>query len=327
VRLFDVANAKINVQLGTDTLTVQTTETVTATTPAVSTGTGAFNTEIVSFGFDVGARGHYLAKDLNSDGITDLVSMQLQDRGGGETRLQVSTYLGRSTGTGFTELSSDRVDLTSNEWLGGDWLAFQARFDSGNNVVVNAQIEPGFGTSGTFVINAAGVITGYTGPGFTGSNESSRDSIGADFNGDGVTDFVEDDLNPTSFQFRIQQTTTTPGSSTTTSAIAASVSTNASASVATRTLALSALDTFNTVQTLVSNTRATVGTSLARIEVAGRVSSATQLEYNAAEDRIRSADVAKEAADLARLTITRDAAQSILGQANQQPALALSLLR
>jgi flagellin len=46
-----------------------------------------------------------------------------------------------------------------------------------------------------------------------------------------------------------------------------------------------------------------------------------------AESRIRDVDVAFEAAELTRLNILQQASASVLAQANQQPALALTLLQ
>ena len=49
--------------------------------------------------------------------------------------------------------------------------------------------------------------------------------------------------------------------------------------------------------------------------------------FAAAEGRIRDADVAEETSNLTRASILRQAGVSILAQANQQPSLALQLLR
>jgi flagellin len=46
-----------------------------------------------------------------------------------------------------------------------------------------------------------------------------------------------------------------------------------------------------------------------------------------AEGRIRDADIASESANLIRKQISQQAAVNVLAQANQQPALALQLLR
>jgi flagellin len=47
----------------------------------------------------------------------------------------------------------------------------------------------------------------------------------------------------------------------------------------------------------------------------------------AAESRIRDVDVATEAAELTRLNILQQTGAAVLAQANQQPQLALTLLR
>jgi flagellin len=49
--------------------------------------------------------------------------------------------------------------------------------------------------------------------------------------------------------------------------------------------------------------------------------------FSAAESRIRDADVAAETADLTRASILQQAGVAVLAQANQQPSIALSLLR
>jgi flagellin len=49
--------------------------------------------------------------------------------------------------------------------------------------------------------------------------------------------------------------------------------------------------------------------------------------FSAAESQIRDVDVAAEAAELTRLNILQQAGAAILAQANQQPTLALQLLR
>ena len=50
-------------------------------------------------------------------------------------------------------------------------------------------------------------------------------------------------------------------------------------------------------------------------------------ELSSAESRIRDADIAEETANMTRGTILQQAGVSILAQANQQPQLALQLLR
>ena len=72
--------------------------------------------------------------------------------------------------------------------------------------------------------------------------------------------------------------------------------------------------------------RAEIGANQSRIEVARNVLQVAAENFQAAESRIRDADIAAESASLTRLQILQQAQTAILGQANQQPVLALSLL-
>ncbi len=68
------------------------------------------------------------------------------------------------------------------------------------------------------------------------------------------------------------------------------------------------------------------GALQSRLETAKNVVAASQQGSLSAESRIRDADIAQESSELTRLNILQQAAAAVLGQANQQPALALSLL-
>jgi flagellin len=80
-----------------------------------------------------------------------------------------------------------------------------------------------------------------------------------------------------------------------------------------------AIDTVNTARGQIGSDQNRLGSAL---------SSILNVRENlaAAESRIRDVDVASETADLTRNSIMQQAAVSILGQANVQPQLALSLL-
>jgi flagellin len=88
-----------------------------------------------------------------------------------------------------------------------------------------------------------------------------------------------------------------------------------------------ALDAVNSAIQSLASTRGTLGAAQARLEVAINGLSVARENFAAAESRIRDVDVASEAAELTRLGILQQAGAAILGQANQQPGLALSLLR
>ena len=70
-----------------------------------------------------------------------------------------------------------------------------------------------------------------------------------------------------------------------------------------------------------------LGTALSRFRIAAQVASSVADVTMAAEARITDADVAENSAALVRNQILQQAASAILAQANQQPALALTLLR
>lgn len=69
-----------------------------------------------------------------------------------------------------------------------------------------------------------------------------------------------------------------------------------------------------------------VGAFQARVEVAIDNLQSIVTNYATAESQIRDVDVAQEAAELIRLQILQQAATAVLAQANQAPALVLSLL-
>ncbi len=91
--------------------------------------------------------------------------------------------------------------------------------------------------------------------------------------------------------------------------------------------AQSALGLLTSAIANVAQSRGTLGASESRLLTAIaqlRVASET---YSAAEARIRDTDVAAETANLTRANILQQAGVAVLAQANQQPQLALQLLR
>lgn len=88
-----------------------------------------------------------------------------------------------------------------------------------------------------------------------------------------------------------------------------------------------ALDGVNGAISSLAVQRGNLGATESRLQVAINNLSVARENFAAAESRIRDVDVASEAAELTRLNILQQAGASILAQANQQPQLALSLLR
>jgi flagellin len=70
-----------------------------------------------------------------------------------------------------------------------------------------------------------------------------------------------------------------------------------------------------------------IGTALSRFQIAAQTASSVADVSKAAEARITDADVADNSAALLRNRILQQAATAMLAQANQQPTLALTLLR
>ena len=86
------------------------------------------------------------------------------------------------------------------------------------------------------------------------------------------------------------------------------------------------LDAVNSAISSLASTRGVLGAAESRLRVAINNLSVARENFASAESRIRDVDVASEAAELTRLNILQQAGASILAQANQAPALALSLL-
>ena len=91
--------------------------------------------------------------------------------------------------------------------------------------------------------------------------------------------------------------------------------------------AQSALGLLTSAIATVAQKRGTLGAAESRLLTAiGQLRVASE-NFAAAESRIRDADVASETANLTRATILQQAGVAVLAQANQQPSLALQLLR
>ena len=106
-----------------------------------------------------------------------------------------------------------------------------------------------------------------------------------------------------------------------------SYSINANTTEQGQSAARNALDAVNTAIESLASTRGTLGAAESRLRVAITNLSVARENFAAAESRIRDVDVANEAAELTRLGILQQAGAAVLAQANQQPSLALGLLR
>jgi flagellin len=100
----------------------------------------------------------------------------------------------------------------------------------------------------------------------------------------------------------------------------------ASMSLSSATTARDSLAVFDSAIQSLSNARAKLGAVQSRMSVAVTNLSSAHESLSAANSRIRDVDVASETANMTRYQILTQAGVAVLGQANQLPALALSLL-
>ncbi|HZP41152.1 MAG TPA: flagellin [Candidatus Binatia bacterium] len=91
--------------------------------------------------------------------------------------------------------------------------------------------------------------------------------------------------------------------------------------------AQSALGLLTSAIANVAQTRGVLGAAESRLLQAVANLRIAQENFQAAEGRIRDTDVAAETANLTRASVLRQAGVAVLAQANQQPSLALQLLR
>ena len=91
--------------------------------------------------------------------------------------------------------------------------------------------------------------------------------------------------------------------------------------------ARAALAAVSSAITSLNTLRGTLGTVEGRLQSAITNLTTSRENIQAAESRISDVDVAVEAAELTRLNILQQAGSAVLAQANQQPQLAVSLLR
>jgi flagellin len=102
---------------------------------------------------------------------------------------------------------------------------------------------------------------------------------------------------------------------------------NGATAAAGQTAAQSALDAVRAAISSLTTARGTLGAAESRLTVTINNLQVARENFASAESQIRDVDVASEAANLTRLNILQQAGAAVLAQANQQPSLALSLLR
>ena len=144
-----------------------------------------------------------------------------------------------------------------------------------------------------------------------------------DLDGDGVNDLVTANAGSNTVSVLVGNGTMTMTTTTTVGGLQPITG----VSLATQEDALLAQGQIDGYLDTVNKVSGTIGTALSRFQIAAHVASSVADVSQAAEARITDADVAENSAGLVRNQILQQAASAVLAQANQQPALALTLLR
>lgn len=234
--------------------------------------------------------------DVNNDGLLDVVAA----RSTGD----LWVFLNDGAGTFNSTISYNLASVGS----GAYWDVELVDLDDDGN------LDLGVASAGTAIEVFMGNGNGsFTSNGtYAVTSGEARSLSYADFDGDGGIDFVASSGADQDAAFLFANTQTVSGL--------------ASFSLLTEESSREALDSFGETLAQISADRGNLGAYQSRLSVALSKNYAAQQNVQAAESRIRDADIAQEAASLVRLQILQQAATSILASANQAPSLSLALL-
>lgn len=267
----------------------------------IGSGSGTF-TEVQSFNTDGWLCAASLA-DLDADGALDLVTAGYGLSGG-----EAVVFMGNGNGTfskteTFQTEQSRSMALSLGD-LNGDGILDLVTAGYSNFMSGEASIFIG-GGDGTFSKSQSLETQPLT----------SRDLSLGDLNGDGVLDLLTAGYSIGSGEATVFLSNTKNGTS---PILPFDLTTKAGA--------LQSMAMLDRKLSSLSTQQGIIGAFEAQLQVElGNLDSARE-NYIAARSRITDADIAEEAAKLARLQILQNASISVLGQANLQPQIAIQLI-
>jgi len=235
-----------------------------------------------------------LVGDFNNDGKND-VAAAIRSAG------MASILLGNGNGTLAAavqyQVGTEPLSISSGDINGDGNIDLATANVTSNNVSVLLGVG-----NGTFVAQQT-----------LSAGTSTRAVEFGDFSGDGVTDLIGSSYVDASVRLYVAQTMD-------------GVAPLQPFSLKTMADARQALPVFQRKREQLAAQRGEIGAFQSRTAIAINVLQVSSENFEAAESRIRDADIAEESSRLVRLNILQQAASSVLAQANQQPALALQLL-
>jgi flagellin len=127
--------------------------------------------------------------------------------------------------------------------------------------------------------------------------------------------------------FTLFASNSSDGSQATTGFVAGAATVTAGTAAGGATGSLAALDAIKTAVASLGVVQGIVGAGENRLQQAVDLASSQVTNFQAAESRVRDADIAQEASSMSRLTVLQQAGVAALAQANQSSQAVLSLLR
>ena len=281
--------------------------------------TGSLQSFTVSL--TAGQTGNSALSQLQSDSNLKNAGITASIDGSGNLKLESANFFtavssvaaANQTGIGTTTQITSAANSTSLTGLAAGANSTQnLDFTVGNSGTIT---QVSFSTNTVAATSAANIVTAVNG------SSTLRDAGIFAINTTGATVKVVSTKN--SFQLTAEN-----AASSANNGVAAGQSTiTAGTGTGGASGAKSALDSIKTAITNLGKVQGVVGAGQNRLSQAIDLATSQITNYQAAESRIRDADVAAEASNLSRLNVLQQAGVSALAQANQSSQAVLSLLR